>query len=115
MVWIFNKAGLPVEIVAEFENWRRIRDSEGAEGWVFHTLLSNRRTALVKPWAQEENEALHASASEAARVVAFVQPGVVVDVEECNGAWCLTHAGEVTGWIVQETLWGVYPNEVAKF
>src|SRR5262245_12595892 len=44
--WVFQRAGLPVEIVAEFETWRRIRDSEGTEGWVLHSLLSGRRTAL---------------------------------------------------------------------
>ena len=50
--WVFQRAGLPVEIVAEYETWRRIRDSEGTEGWVLHSLLSGRRTALVMPWAQ---------------------------------------------------------------
>ena len=52
--WVFQRAGLPVEIIAEFETWRRIRDSEGTEGWVLHSLLSGRRTALVTPWAKAE-------------------------------------------------------------
>ena len=52
--WVFQRAGLPVEIVAEYETWRRIRDSEGTEGWVLHSLLSGRRTALVMPWAKGE-------------------------------------------------------------
>src|SRR3972149_4758083 len=43
--WVFTRAGLPVEVSAEFENWRRIRDAEGSEGWVFPSLLSGRRTA----------------------------------------------------------------------
>jgi len=47
--WVFQRAGLPVEIIAEYETWRRIRDSEGTEGWVLHSLLSGRRTALVMP------------------------------------------------------------------
>ena len=49
---MFQRAGLPVEIIAEYETWRRIRDSEGTEGWVLHSLLSGRRTALVMPWAK---------------------------------------------------------------
>ena len=57
--WIFVRAGLPVEIVQEFENWRRIRDSSGAEGWVYHGLLSGRRTALVAPWQNAEPTALY--------------------------------------------------------
>ena len=47
VAWVYTRAGLPVEITAEFENWRRVRDSEGAEGWVYHSLLSGRRTAVV--------------------------------------------------------------------
>ena len=45
--WVYERAGLPVEITAEFEIWRKVRDSEGVEGWVLHSLLSGRRTALV--------------------------------------------------------------------
>ena len=45
VAWVYTRAGMPVEITAEFENWRRIRDWEGAEGWVYHSLLSGRRTA----------------------------------------------------------------------
>ncbi len=51
--WIYQRAGLPVEIIAEYETWRRIRDSEGAEGWVLHSLLSGKRTALVSPWKKD--------------------------------------------------------------
>ena len=46
VAWVYTRSGLPVEITAEFENWRRVRDSEGAEGWVYHSLLSGRRTAI---------------------------------------------------------------------
>src|SRR5882724_5323489 len=48
VTWVFTRAGLPVEITAESENWRRIRDSEGTEGWVYHSMLSGRRTGVVK-------------------------------------------------------------------
>jgi len=54
IVWVFSRAGLPVEVIAESDNWRRVRDSEGADGWVFHSLLSARRTALVTPWSKDE-------------------------------------------------------------
>ena len=54
VAWVFTRSGLPVEITAEFENWRRIRDGEGAEGWVYHSLLSGRRTAMVVPKAKDD-------------------------------------------------------------
>src|ERR1700743_2203891 len=63
--WIFERAGLPVEVTAEFETWRKVRDSEGSEGWVLHSLLSGRRTALVTPWKKDAAAVtLYAKASE---------------------------------------------------
>src|SRR5436305_4699840 len=56
VAWIYTRAGLPVEITAEYENWRRIRDWEGAEGWVYHSLLSGRRTGLVQANAKAHEE-----------------------------------------------------------
>ena len=49
VTFIYTRVGWPVEITAEFENWRRIRDSDGAEGWVYHSMLSGKRTAAVEP------------------------------------------------------------------
>src|SRR5690606_2315202 len=48
--WLFMKAGLPVEIIQEYDNWRRIRDADGTEGWVYQSLLSGKRTAITAPW-----------------------------------------------------------------
>src|SRR6476619_5402212 len=77
VTFVYTRAGLPVEITAESENWRRIRDWEGAEGWVYHSLLSGRRTALVIAKTREELVPLFGSADEHDQVVAQLQPGVV--------------------------------------
>jgi SH3-like domain-containing protein len=114
VLWIFTKEGLPIEIIAEFDNWRRIRDSEGAEGWVYHSLLSGRRTALIAPWSKEDTLALHRSAADDAAPAALVEPGVLVDLNVCDGTWCRVTVNEVTGWIRQDALWGVYPKETLK-
>jgi SH3-like domain-containing protein len=111
--WIFAKAGLPVEIVAEYENWRRIRDSEGAEGWVFHSLLSGRRTALVAPWSEKKTVNLMQDRDDGA-VAARVEPGVLVNLEACDGEWCRIAVKDVTGWLPQDMLWGVYPKEAVE-
>lgn len=110
--WTFARAGLPVEIVAESGNWRRIRDSEGDEGWVFHSLLSGRRTGMVAPWSQEDTLALRRRAGADAGLVALVEPGVLVDIIDCDGRWCRVSVDRIDGWINQEQLWGVYPREV---
>lgn len=119
--WVFQRAGLPVEIIAEFETWRRIRDSEGTEGWVLHSLLSGRRTALVMPWAKGEvpPQPLLDAADDKARPVAKLQPGVITTVKDCTGGWCRVvivqdNARDITGYIRQDKLWGVYPNETIE-
>ena len=116
--WVFQRAGLPVEIIAEYETWRRIRDSEGTDGWVLHSLLSGRRTALVMPWAKGEQApiALLDRSDDKGGTVAQLQPGVIANIKGCDGTWChITIARErsvdVNGYVRQDMLWGVYPNE----
>jgi SH3-like domain-containing protein len=109
--WVYERAGLPVEITAEFEIWRKVRDSEGIEGWVLHSLLSGRRTALVTPNKKGENSKLYARASASADLAATLQSGVIVNIRNCDGAWCLVDGDGFKGYIEQEKLWGVYPDE----
>jgi SH3-like domain-containing protein len=112
VTWVYTHAGLPVEIIAEFENWRRIRDWEGAEGWVYHSLLSGRRTAMIAPVkSADEAVALHSNADADSAVVARLQPGVLASVKRCTGTWCRLSGGGFDGWVRQDRLWGVYPNE----
>jgi SH3-like domain-containing protein len=109
--WVYERVGLPVEITAEFEVWRRVRDSEGVEGWVLHSLLSGRRTALVAPNRKGENSKIYARPSESADPAATLQSGVIVNIRNCDGAWCLVDGDGFKGYIQQLRLWGVYPNE----
>ena len=109
--WVFERAGLPVEITAESDNWRRIRDSEGTEGWVEQSLLSGRRTALVAPW-KKETLPLYAKPSDTSPIVAKLQTGVLGNVRKCDGgSWCSLYGDGFEGYIQQSSLWGVYPNE----
>jgi SH3-like domain-containing protein len=110
-LWIYQRAGLPVEITAEFEIWRRVRDSEGTEGWVLHSLLSGRRTALVTPWKKGINSTLFRKASSKSAPVARLQPNVIGNVRGCNGTWCRISGEGFDGYIQQSKLWGVYPGE----
>lgn len=109
--WIYTRSSLPVEITAEFENWRRIRDSEGAEGWVYHSLLSGRRTAVVTAKVKEDLTPLHDRADPGSAVAARLEPGVLATVRRCAGGWCRISGSGFDGWIEQQRLWGVYPDE----
>jgi SH3-like domain-containing protein len=109
--WVYTRAGMPVEITAEFGNWRRIRDWEGGEGWVYHSLLSGKRTAVVVPRLKEKLVPLYASPDGEAAVVADLQGGVLGTLKSCTGTWCKFAGKGFDGWIRQDRLWGAYPNE----
>ncbi len=106
--WIYQRTDLPVEIVEEFDVWRKIRDSEGEGGWVSQTLLSGERTALVKG---EELAPVRERPAEDARMVARLEPGVIAHIEKCDPAWCRVSAGGFKGWISRISLWGIYEKE----
>src|SRR5215467_2867973 len=113
VTWVYSRAGLPVEVTAEFENWRRIRDWEGAEGWVYHSLLSGRRTATVAANGKNKEEvlSLYDKPDAHGHLVARLQVGVLGAVKRCTGNWCRITGDKFDGWIQQERLWGVYPDE----
>jgi SH3-like domain-containing protein len=112
VAWIYTRPGLPVEITAEYENWRRIRDWDGSEGWVYHSLLSGKRTAFVaKSKTSKDLVPLHESADPSSPVRAWLEQGVLGTVKRCSGLWCRFAGAGFDGWIAQERLWGVYPNE----
>lgn len=114
--WLYLKSGLPMEIIQEFDNWRRVRDADGAEGWMNQSLLSGKRTAIVAPWQRGKDATfdLLAEPSREARKVAMVEPGALGVIRLCNGEWCqMTFSGH-TGWISQSLVWGAYPGEAIK-
>ena len=116
--WLYTRPGLPVEIIAEFENWRRIRDSEGTEGWVYHSMLSGQRTAVAAPWMKDKGDKvfvyLRRTAAKDGSAVAKLQPGVVVNLKECTGDWCKAEVQGSEGWVSQAEIWGAYPGEAFK-
>ncbi len=115
VAWVYRRAGLPVEIIAEFDAWRQVRDSEGATGWIYSRLLSGRRTALVAPWTKDQTVyPLYSSPSKLSPVAARLSPNVLADILNCSDKWCNVSANNVTGWLPEDNLWGVYPNEEVK-
>jgi SH3-like domain-containing protein len=111
VTYIYTRPGWPVEITAEFENWRRIRDSDGSEGWVWHSLLSGKRTAAVLLKSKADLALLRAKPDAKSNVTAQLQVGVMGAVKACDGKWCHIAGDGYDGWVEQIDLWGVYPNE----
>lgn len=105
--WEITQKGIPVEIVSEFEQWRKIRDFQGDGGWVFHSMLSGARSVII----QSSPQILHKSDSASSRPVAKLDVGVVARLKSCTKEWCNIEKDELEGWVSRSALWGVYPNE----
>ncbi len=114
VAWVFQRKGMPVEITAEFENWRRIRDSDGQEGWILQQMLSGKRTLLVPASQGEKVIPLYESPDLTSPAVANLSVGVTGEVKECNGVWCFVSAGGYGGYVPQVKIWGVYPGETVE-
>ncbi|HEY4133624.1 MAG TPA: SH3 domain-containing protein [Alphaproteobacteria bacterium] len=111
--WVFQRRGLPIEIVAEFGTWRKIRDEQGAEGWVHRSMLAGKRTA-VTIGAPGSAQTMRRSAENDSAAVAKLEPGVQVSVLECDGAWCRLEAHGFRGWLPSKGLWGIKAGERIK-
>lgn len=139
--WTFQRQGLPIEIIAEFDTWRQIRDMEGTTGWVHKSLLIGKRTAIVVSAEKQQKSTEAAKADRAAKageavekeggeaapiaekhsirrsaaidapVVAYVEPGVVAKLKQCKGDWCRVDIKGYDGWIHRINIWGAYSHE----
>jgi SH3-like domain-containing protein len=121
VAWVYVKADLPVEIIQEFDTWRKIRDLDGSEGWVHQNLLVGNRTGYVAPWLKGQQLPLRVREDDEAGVRAYLTPGYKVDISKCDGTWCevsaVDHASgggraaTYSGYLPQSELWGVYQGE----
>ena len=105
--WVFKRKSMPVEIVAEYENWRKIRDWQGASGWVHQSLLTGKRGFIIP--AKPAN--LLKTPATSAEVVAKLEPEVTGEIRSCAGDWCRVKVAGVSGWIERTGMWGVYKSE----
>jgi SH3-like domain-containing protein len=108
--WVFTRRHMPVEVIEQYEYWRKIRDVEGTTGWVHNSMISGKRYALVTG----DVRSLRRNPALAAPEAAHLEPGVIGQILECEGAFCRIEAGGIKGWLARSEFWGVYPNEAVK-
>ncbi|MFC3057807.1 SH3 domain-containing protein [Paenirhodobacter populi] len=106
--WVFKHAGMPLKVTAEFGNWRRVEDRDGAGGWVHYSLLSGSRTVII----DEDLAQLHSRPDEKSTVVALAEAGSIAKLGDCNKDWCKVSAQKADGWIEKTKIWGVDPDEI---
>ena len=108
--WVFTRAGMPLKITAEYENWRRVEDFEGAGGWVHYSLLSGVRTVQVTLDMAE----FHDAPEDGSTVVAQAEIGVLGRVQACTADWCRIALDGARGWVRKSAIWGVKPDETIE-
>jgi SH3-like domain-containing protein len=114
--WLFLRQGMPLEVIAEFDIWRQIRDWQGTEGWIHKSMLSGKRYF----WTLDKTQELKDAPDDKSKTIAFVAKEVVGKILECQAKWCKVSIKSSTGetknksfkgWISRQALWGTYPHE----
>ena len=105
--WVYQRKNMPVEVIAEHDTWRKVRDPEGTEGWIHRAMLSGRRTIVVLGG----ESTLRREPEEKAPAVARLTAGVVAVVDRCDSVWCEVSTAGYDGWIRRERIWGLYESE----
>lgn len=111
--WIYKRTGMPVEIIQEFEGWRKVNGFDGEEGWIHESLLSGERMVLVRtPDTDPEGLVpMREGSNKDSRMIARIEPMVVAGVEKCEDEWCRIKTDGYRGWVERNFLWGIYPDE----
>ncbi len=106
--WVYKRGGQPVEIVQEFDTWRKVKDVDGEEGWIHQSLISGRRTGVV---ASKDSVAMFKKPNEASKTLALIEPENIVRLESCADTWCAVEIKGFSGYLKRNFIWGVYENE----
>jgi SH3-like domain-containing protein len=106
--WLYKRRDLPVKVIQVYPNWRKIEDPDGEQGWMLVTLLSDRRTAIIKA-GNPRDIRVKRDANSPLRYRA--EAGVVGRIEKCDGRWCKIEIGKREGFIAEAEVWGVGEGE----
>lgn len=110
--WVYQRQHLPVEIIAEYRTWRKVRDWQSTQGWVHQSMLSGKRSVIVTG----KRRTLRSNADTKSPPVALIESGALASLKQCptGGGWCRVEAGNITGWLRKVEFWGAYRDEVLK-
>ncbi len=106
--WVVVRKKMPVEVIGEFEQWRKIRDVQGDEGWMHRGMLTNKRTALVIG----ETQILRRKPSTKSYPIARIDVNVELSIHSCSKKYCNVQVKGYRGWLKRKNLWGIYPDEI---
>jgi SH3-like domain-containing protein len=108
--WVYKRKDMPVEIIEEFQNWRKIQDWQGTNGWILDRMVTSKRAVIVAGTTR----LLYRRPDPSSQVAARAEPGVIARLIECQGPWCRIEAGGYSGWVQRGEVWGVLPDETVQ-
>jgi SH3-like domain-containing protein len=108
ILYVYQRDGMPLRVVREFDVWREVVDLDGERGWMHSSTLSLKRMAMITASGVNVMETDAASAP----VIALAEKGAVVELMVCGVDWCRIESGRIRGWIQKRYLWGVFSDEV---
>ena len=111
VLWIYHRRDWPVLVLGTYDIWKRVRDADGTTGWIYGTMVSDRRSIVV---TAKRPAAIRQSADPASHPIAYAQHGVVARLEACEALACKISADGTEGWIKKTDIWGVGVGEVFK-
>ena len=116
VIWHYWRKNMPVEIVEEYDQWCKIRDIDNDTSWVYQSLLSGSRSAIIQDGSAEDMRFLPilTSPQPQAHIISKAEQGTIVKLKSCDGIWCYINLGKISGYVQQDKLWGVYKKEIIK-
>jgi SH3-like domain-containing protein len=120
--WHYQRKGYPMMLVAEFENWRKLKDFDGSEGWVHENLITGTRNVMIIANKYKTKNTMYLERK--AELIIFMHPdensypmaraqiGVLAKLKKCQKEWCKVKVENYSGWILKANLWGVGTEEV---
>jgi SH3-like domain-containing protein len=110
--WVYKRKNMPVEVIAQFGTWRKVRDFQGAQGWIHQSMLSGARFATITG----QTRTMRRQADSKSDPVARIEPGAIAELLSCpeGTGWCRVSAGKYEGWLRRVEFWGLYPRESIK-
>lgn len=112
IAWIYHRRSLPLEVIAEYRTWRKVRDWQGTAGWMHQSMLSGQRTLIVTA----ERSAIQRGPEPASPIIAIAESGVIGRLLFCpqGNSLCRAEFGGREGWIGRDTFWGIHPDEALE-
>jgi len=108
IAFVYEKKNMPVEVIDEFEVWRKVKDYQGDIGWIHLSQLSRKRTLLT----MKDGIVLFKNATIYSKPIIKIGNLEAASIKKCIPNWCLVEIQQYKGWIQTDHVWGLENKEI---